>query len=133
METSTREPGVPRRDQDSGDCGRIKSELQKICERASKPDALIRIACRELEAWYFGDLATVANALDAPQLAGLVHKAAYRDPDAISAPSKELERLIPGFGKVGAAAKVGAVISTEATRSTSFGHLLAAIEKLVRT
>ena len=45
------------RDQDSGDCVKIKEKLSNICLKAGKPDCLIRIACRELESWYLGDLA----------------------------------------------------------------------------
>jgi len=39
------------RDQDSGDCRVIKQRLQALCAAAGRPDAVVRIACRELEAF----------------------------------------------------------------------------------
>ncbi len=42
------------RDQDSGDCRRIKAKLKALCAGAGHESALIRIACRELESWYSG-------------------------------------------------------------------------------
>lgn len=43
------------RDQDSGDCRVIKDRLRQLCEAADRNDVLIRIACRELEAWFLAD------------------------------------------------------------------------------
>ena len=48
-------------DQDSNDCVELKRELQGICAMSGR-QVLIRIACRELEAWYWGDLAAVSEA-----------------------------------------------------------------------
>jgi hypothetical protein len=50
---------VVLRDQDSGDCLEIKERLMALCGRAGKEDALVRIACRELESFYLGDLKAV--------------------------------------------------------------------------
>ena len=52
------------RDQDSGNCYDIKRNLKSICDAVNKLDVLIRIACRELESWYFGDLAAVETGLE---------------------------------------------------------------------
>lgn len=43
------------RDQDNEDCIAVKEDLRKMTEGFGR-DVLIRIACRELESWYFGDL-----------------------------------------------------------------------------
>jgi len=57
------------RDQDSGDCIKVKKTLVGICEGANKPKCLVRIACRELESFYLGDLLAIENAFDLPGLA----------------------------------------------------------------
>lgn len=51
------------RDKDSGDCVETKNRLAGICRDAGKPNALIRIACHELESWYLGDLSAVEQGL----------------------------------------------------------------------
>ena len=39
-------------DQDSNDCQELKKRLQNLCSERDK-EVLVRIACRELEAWRF--------------------------------------------------------------------------------
>lgn len=56
------------RDQDSGDCLEIKEVLVRKCNEAQKPDTIVRIACRELESWYFGDLKAVEKGLELSNL-----------------------------------------------------------------
>lgn len=51
------------RDQDSGDCRKIKQQLLDKCRSADKPFMLIRIASHELESWYLGDLNAVEKGL----------------------------------------------------------------------
>ena len=48
-------------DQDSADCKELKQKLRRIVEQTGK-EAVIRIVCRELESWYFGDLRAVSLA-----------------------------------------------------------------------
>ena len=56
------------RDQDSADCRLIKQRLIEICREAGRPETLVRIACRELESFYLGDLAAVGQAFDKANL-----------------------------------------------------------------
>lgn len=49
-------------DQDSNDCTVLKKDLQKLCEENGDCPVLIRIPCRELEAWYLGDMEAVEQA-----------------------------------------------------------------------
>lgn len=52
-----REPGVRFaivRDNDGGDCRRLKDRLRRLAREGQRKDTLVRIACQELEAWYFG-------------------------------------------------------------------------------
>jgi hypothetical protein len=39
------------RDQDSADCKDVKRRLAALCKQGNRPDTVVRIACRELEAW----------------------------------------------------------------------------------
>ena len=55
-------------DQDTSDCEALKKELLDICRQAGRADTIVRIVCRELEAWYFGDLAAVEEAFPGHRL-----------------------------------------------------------------
>ncbi|MFZ4789520.1 MAG: hypothetical protein ACOYMW_01190 [Candidatus Competibacteraceae bacterium] len=84
------------RDQDSGDCQVIKARLQQFCLVAGRPNAVIRIACRELESFYLADLAAVERGLG---IAGLAKRQSYekfRTPDQVGSPSQELQKLTSG-------------------------------------
>lgn len=108
------------RDQDAADCRAIKARLVSLCAEAGHPNTLVRIACRELEAWLLGDLAAVGQALDKPELATRQNEKKFRQPDSLGNPSQELDLLAPGHGKIGRARAVGPVIDLEGGRSTSF-------------
>ena len=119
------------RDQDSGDCEAIKQRLVALCARAGRPDTLVRIACRELEAWCIGDLEVVAMVFAQPGLSKLAAKRKYRSPDTMHKPSAELERLAVGYGKVAGARRMGAAIRLEGGRSHSFKVFVAGVRRLV--
>jgi hypothetical protein len=46
-------------DQDSDDCKILKARLKQLVDDSGPIPNLIRIACRELEAWYLGDLEAI--------------------------------------------------------------------------
>ncbi len=78
-----REPGaqfVVVRDNDGGDCHALKEKLETLCHKA-KRSVLIRMACQELEAWYFGEPTAMAEAFGNDKLIEIGNKARYRDPD----------------------------------------------------
>lgn len=54
---------IVMRDQDSGDCYQIKDRLLNLSREAGRPNALVRIACKELESFYLGDLNAVEQGL----------------------------------------------------------------------
>lgn len=120
------------RDQDSGPCEPIKERLVKICHDAGHPNSVVRIACRELESWYFGDLAAVEAGL---KLKGLVQhssKAKYRIPDGIVNPSDELERLTDGvYQKVGGSRMIGPHLDVPTNTSRSFQVFVEGIRRLI--
>jgi SpoVK/Ycf46/Vps4 family AAA+-type ATPase len=119
------------RDQDTEDCAALKTKLVRLCMSAGKPEALVRIACRELEGFYFGDLAAVGKALNTPAILPHLHKARYRIPDDIIKPSKELSKLTnQKYQKISGSREIGKIISLKNNTSHSFTVLLSGIKKI---
>ena len=128
-----RTPGarfVVVRDQDSGHCETVKRRLVAIATDAGRPDTVVRIACRELEAWLLGDPEGLAIALGRKELAQVSLKQIVRDPDRIGSPSNELRRLLGTYSKTAGARAAGAQLGWTANRSTSFGHFVSAVQRL---
>jgi len=120
------------RDQDSADCEIVKKHLLNLCREAGKPEALVRIACRELESFYFGDLSAVENGLGLKNIASKQQKVKYRVPDDIVNPSHELEKLTNGvYQKVAGSRSIGPLLSLENNTSHSFNVLLSGICNLL--
>lgn len=119
------------RDQDSGDCIKIKQNLSDICRESGKQDYIVRIACRELESWYLADLSAVESALDIKGIAKLQNKSQYRQPDNLENPSKELETLTKGqYQKVSGSRKIADFIDLNNNRSKSFYHFVQAVRRI---
>ena len=121
---------VVLRDQDSGDCRKIKAGLAEKCAASGKPDTLIRIACRELEAFYLGDLTAVADAIGPANLGRQQNKAKYRNPDRLGNPAQELKRIAPAYQKVAGSRAIGPRLSIDGNRSHSFNVLARGIRSL---
>lgn len=116
-------------DQDSYDCKVLKEELRQLCCNAGKEDVLIRIACHEMEAWYFGDLQAVSKAYG-KDLTKLENKRLYRDPDNIVSPKQELRRLLPEHQQISGAKKIAPYMNIDANRSVSFNILLKGLKMI---
>ena len=128
-----REPGVRfviLRDNDGGDCVRLKQRLMQSCQQAGRPDTLVRIVCQELEAWYLGEPDALAEAFENERLRGIGRKASFRDPDAVQQPSEALKSLVPGFRKVSGAKTMAGLLTRERNYSKSFQVLLSGLDKL---
>ena len=121
---------VVLRDQDQGDCRVIKQSLAALCRKAGHPDAVVRIACRDLEAWFIGDWTAVAEAFGKPSLARQSAKAKYREPDTVITPVSELRRFLPGYQKVDGARRIGPFLATERNGSHSFQAFVSAVRRL---
>lgn len=118
-------------DQDSHDCIALKNQLQQLCASASQHSPLIRIACRELEAWYFGDLDAVQQAFPDFIAARYRNKSKFRNPDSIVNPGYELGKIVPNFTKGYAAREVSKYMNIDNNTSASFKHTIASIRNLV--
>lgn len=115
------------RDQDSGDCVQVKAALQKLAEPSGRP-VLIRIACKELEAWYFGDLKAVSKAYgsDINRLSG---KRKYRNPDAIGNPKEELRKLFPKHQQIDGARRIAVHMDINHNSSASFNIFVSGVRR----
>ncbi len=125
---------VIMRDQDSGNCLVIKGRLLTLLQATGRHDVpvLIRIACRELESFYLGDLAAVEKGMGVRGLANRQNNKKYRDPDRLGHPSGELKRLTCGlYQKVSGSRSIAPHLNLERNRSHSFKVLVEGIRKLV--
>ncbi len=103
-------------DQDSNDCRKLKQELRALC---GNTPALIRIACRELESWYLGDMAALEEIYPRFKSEHYRQRKAFRTPDECFA-AHDLKRLIPTFQKISAARALGECIEIANNTSPSF-------------
>ena len=117
-------------DQDSNDCVQLKKDIKALCYSTNKKP-LIRIACHEMEAWYFGDLAAVSKAYN-KDFTGLSQKRKYRNPDSIINPKKELRKLIPEHEQIAGAKRIGPYMDINNNSSHSFNVLVDGIRTLIK-
>jgi hypothetical protein len=115
-------------DQDSADCVKLKEMLQSMCDE-HRSGVLVRIACIELEAWYFGDLYAVSKAYSR-NLLTLSYKKKYRIPDKIHNPKDELKKLIPQHQQVIGAKRIAPFMNIERNTSQSFNMFVSGLKKL---
>ena len=129
-----REPGVRfvvARDQDGADCRQVKTRLADLCRNAGRADVLVRVACRELEAWYIGDPEALVQAFPEARrpLRRELNRARYRNPDTVVRPSEAIARQIPEFQKRSGARRMADHLSRE-NRSRSFQVFVEGVERL---
>ena len=119
-------------DQDKEDCQKLKATLSEKCQRALSKDFIIRIACRELESWYFGDLTALKKSLGGIPFDRYRNKAKYRNPDDITDPAKELDQITRGdYQKLSSSRLIGKNLSLDSNRSHSFNVFIEGIRQLV--
>lgn len=115
------------RDKDQADCVELKERLVKLCEQAGRSDSLVRIACHELESWFLGDLAAVESAFNIKRLSEQQGNRKFREPDKLSSPSMELEKLVKGYRKVSGAKKIAPYMALDQNYSHSFNCFVAGV------
>jgi len=120
------------RDQDAANCQQVKASLVAKCREAGKPDAVVRIACHELESWYLADLAAVERALQVPGLASRQRSRKYRQPDHLANPARELRELTgQRYQKIGGSRAIGPELDLDNHRSASFAAFVAGLRRLL--
>lgn len=121
------------RDQDNAaDCMAIKARLTKNCHNAGQAaKSLVRIACKELEAFYLADLNAVEQGLSIDKLVRHQGAAKFRDPDRLGCPSRELATLTSGrYQKVSGSRAIGKFLDLANERSPSFKNLIRGIQRM---
>jgi hypothetical protein len=106
-------------DQDSWDCVILKEKLVAICSSAA-PNVTVRIACHELESWYWGDLDAVSTAFGKPSIMALSRKRKYRITDEIENPKGELKKYLPQYEQIAGAKAIAEHIDITHNISHSF-------------
>ncbi|MGC8490759.1 MAG: DUF4276 family protein [Syntrophobacteraceae bacterium] len=119
------------RDQDSANCQDVKAGLVELCVKSGKGEALVRIACKELESFYLGDLEAVERGLELRGIADKQGKRKFRSPDDLGNPYMELSALTGNlYQKVSGSRSIGPHLNLDGNRSRSFCALVAGIKKL---
>jgi len=123
---------VVLRDQDAADCDDVRARLVALCEEAGREDALVRVACRELESWYLGDLAAVERGLGLRGIVQYQGKRKFRQPDTLHHPSRELTILTKGaYQKVSGSRKIGPHLQADNENSASFKAFVYGLRRLL--
>lgn len=128
------EPGDVRfvilHDQDNKDCKLLKKRLLSLCAETKRP-VLVRIACQELESWYFGDTNALAKAYGKAKLKDISTQKRYRLPDMIPRPKEALQELIPEHQQISGAKRVAPFMDIENNKSVSFNFFVNGIRRLI--
>ena len=118
-------------DQDSNDCKEIKNTIVTLIERENDQQSyLIRIACRELENWYLGDMNAIENVYPKFKASKHKNKAKYRNPDNVSG-SDEMSKLIDIFSKGFASREIPKHMNLDENNSPSFNHLISGVRRFL--
>ena len=118
-------------DQDDADCKKVKSELEEICA-PYRHEVLIRIACHELESWYFGDLNAVEKAFNINNISTISRKRKYRNPDEIVNAKEEFRRIVPSYQQVSGAETIANYMDCEKNSSVSFRVFVEGVQRFAR-
>jgi hypothetical protein len=125
------------RDQDNANCRDVKDRIQEIIGENCHCEYLIRIACKELEAWFLGDLEALKKAYPRFKPEQYQSKADFRNVDKITDPDKYLLRIIPEFNykeslpKLVISETIAPFLDLKKNNSSSFKNTISAIKKLV--
>ncbi|MGL4209719.1 MAG: DUF4276 family protein [Candidatus Adiutrix sp.] len=117
-------------DQDSWDCMTLKSELKAKCDSV-RSGVVVRIACMELEAWYWGDLLAVELAFGKPKLQTLSLKRKYRNPDNIVNPKDELQKHVKRYEQLAGAQLIAKYADIERNTSHSFKVFIRSLRQML--
>lgn len=123
---------VVMRDQDAADCLAVKRKLTDLCCEAGREGVLVRVACKELESFYLGDLAAVEKGLGLSGLVKLHDKPRFRNPDGLDQPAAQLITLTGNaYQKIAGSRAIAPHLDLNSNRSTSFNHLVSGLRRLL--
>lgn len=117
------------RDQDSALCLEVKQQIQQLCIQAGRPDAIIRIACRELESFYIGDLMAVEKAFSLNGLHRQQGNRKFRTPDQLNNAKQELKKLTKNkYQEISGSREIAKYMDVDNNKSHSFQTLINSIK-----
>ncbi len=118
-------------DQDSYDCSELKNKLLTLCKITIEEPCpiLIRIACRELESWYLGDMKAIQSAYPKFKVENYTKKSKFRNPDNLNNATEEIEKILPDFQKGASARAIAPHLDTniENNQSESYRQFIKGI------
>ena len=117
------------RDNDGGDCLAMKRRLRDIAQRGNRPFH-VRIVCQALESWLLGDFDAIKRAY--PRIAAVSNRARFRNPDALTNPSQQLDSLVNERAKTSRARNISQHFDLTANRSKSFNVFVATLRAEIR-
>ena len=117
-------------DQDANDCVQLKEKILEICKPYNRK-VLVRIVCRELESWYFGDLNAVEKAYG-KNLKKLRNSSKYRVPDEITDPKDVIKRAIPEMTQIDGARRIAKHMVIDGNKSHSFHVFVDGVKSLCK-
>lgn len=118
-------------DQDSNDCILLKENLIQIITQINPNQPyLIRIACKELENWYLGDMPAIEQVYPKFKASKHQNKAKYRNPDHTFG-AHELEQQIKTFTKGFASKSIPLHMDITTNNSPSFNQLVTGIQQFL--
>ncbi|NJN77573.1 MAG: DUF4276 family protein [Saprospiraceae bacterium] len=118
-------------DQDSNDCMVLKQDLIDLIQTQNLHQPhLIRIACKELENWYLGDMQAIEAVYPTFKARTHQRKAKYRHSDNIFG-ADDLERQVKGFSKGYASKNIPKNMILDKNTSPSFNHLVSGVQRFL--
>jgi Domain of unknown function (DUF4276) len=120
-------------DQDSHDCRTLKADLMGLCQKAGKPNSIIRIICHELESWFLGDLVALEKAygLKPQSLSRRQGQSKFRDPDQLNSAKEELKKLVSEYYPGTHSRAIAPHLSLTDNKSRSFQVFINGIQQIL--
>ena len=118
-------------DQDSNNCKDLKSELLAVCKKNGDCPVLIRIACRELENWYLGDMNAIHKVYADFKPKKHRYKAKFKEVDSTHG-ANELSILIGDFQKGYASRNIPRFFDIENNSSVSFNQFVSGVRNFLK-
>jgi hypothetical protein len=90
---------------------------------------MVRIACKELENWYLGDVAAIESVYPETKASALANKSKFRNPDLLNG-ADEMAKMTKNFAKTYTAREIPRYLDVNNNKSSSFNHTINAIKML---
>jgi len=118
-------------DQDSNDCKKLKKGLIDLIMKINPEQPhLVRIACKELENFYLGDMRAIEAIYPVFKANRQKRKAKYRNPDNVFG-AYDLEQQIKTFSKGYASKNIPRYMDLYDNSSPSFNQLITGVQRFL--